>query len=161
MVSAEKLGTVINLDLPAARVKTPIARSTGNGGTAFRGRGEKILVVDDMKEPRELTTALLESLGYSAQAVAGGEEAVDYIKEKPVDLLVLDMIMDPGMDGLETYRRILEINPGQRAIIVSGFSETDRIREAQQLGAGEFVNKPYVLEKFGWAVRRELDRETR
>ncbi len=65
------------------------------------------------------------------------------------------MIMDPGMDGLETYRSILEIAPGQKAVIVSGYSETDRVKEAQKLGAGAYVRKPYVLEKIGLAIRQE------
>jgi DNA-binding NtrC family response regulator len=68
------------------------------------------------------------------------------------------MIMPPGMDGLETYQRVLEIHPGQKAIIVSGFSETERVGEAQRLGAGAYVKKPYILEKIGTAVRDELNR---
>jgi DNA-binding NarL/FixJ family response regulator len=66
------------------------------------------------------------------------------------------MIMTPGIDGLETCRRILEINPRRKAIIVSGFSETERVREAQKLGAGTHVKKPYVMEKIGAAMRDEL-----
>jgi two-component system, cell cycle sensor histidine kinase and response regulator CckA len=62
------------------------------------------------------------------------------------------------MDGLETYQRVLEINPKQKAVIVSGFSETDRVKRAQELGAGAYVRKPYLLEKIGLAIRRELDR---
>ena len=72
--------------------------------------------------------------------------------------MVLDMIMDPGMDGLDTYKRVLEICPKQKAIIVSGFSESDRVHTAQALGAGAYVRKPYVIEKLGRAVRKELDR---
>ena len=53
--------------------------------------------------------------------------------------------MEPGIDGLETYKRVLEINPHQKAIIVSGFSETDRVKEAQKLGTGAYVKKPFVL----------------
>jgi len=68
----------------------------------------------------------------------------------------LDMIMDPGIDGLETYRRILQFHPGQKAIIASGFSETRRIKEAQMLGAGPYIKKPYTLEKIGIAVKQEL-----
>jgi len=60
------------------------------------------------------------------------------------------MIMDPGMDGLDTYRSILKIHPKQKAIIVSGFSESDRVHDAQALGAGAYVRKPYVMEKLGW-----------
>jgi two-component system cell cycle sensor histidine kinase/response regulator CckA len=65
--------------------------------------------------------------------------------------------MDPGMDGLDTYVKILEVHPHQKAIIVSGFSETERVTKAQELGAGAYVKKPYVLEKLGSAVRKELD----
>jgi DNA-binding NtrC family response regulator len=70
------------------------------------------------------------------------------------------MIMEPGMDGLDTYKNVLEIYPKQKAIIVSGFSESDRVNEAQALGAGAYVKKPYIIEKLGLAVRRELDRST-
>jgi two-component system, cell cycle sensor histidine kinase and response regulator CckA len=70
--------------------------------------------------------------------------------------VVLDMIMDPGMDGLDTYSKILEIQPKQKAIIVSGFSETERVVKAQILGAGAYVKKPYLLEKLGSAVRNAI-----
>jgi YesN/AraC family two-component response regulator len=70
------------------------------------------------------------------------------------------MIMDPGMDGLDTYKKVLEIYPKQKAIIVSGFSESDRVNEVQRLGAGEYVKKPYIIEKLGLAVKEELDRAT-
>jgi DNA-binding NarL/FixJ family response regulator len=66
------------------------------------------------------------------------------------------MIMDPGIDGLDTYREILHVNPMQRAIIASGFSETERVKEAQRLGAGKYIKKPYTIEKMGTAVREEL-----
>jgi DNA-binding NtrC family response regulator len=66
--------------------------------------------------------------------------------------------MDPGIDGLDTYKRILEFHPGQKAIIASGFSETDRVKEAQRLGAGAYVKKPFLLRKIGLAVRDELER---
>ncbi len=90
--------------------------------------------------------------------VSSGKEAVDYLKYNSSDLLVLDMIMDPGIDGLETYKRIIEIHPNQKAIIASGYSETDRVKEAQRLGAGEYIKKPYTLEKIGLAVREELEK---
>jgi YesN/AraC family two-component response regulator len=68
------------------------------------------------------------------------------------------MIMDPGIDGLETYKRVRENNPKQKAIIVSGFSETERVQEAQALGAGAYVKKPYMMEQVGLSVRDELRR---
>ncbi|WP_435548738.1 response regulator transcription factor [Desulfobacterium sp. N47] len=55
------------------------------------------------------------------------------------------MIMDPGINGRETYEKIIEIHPGQKAVIVSGFSETDEMKAAQKLGAGEYIKKPLTL----------------
>ncbi|MEA3437404.1 MAG: response regulator, partial [Thermodesulfobacteriota bacterium] len=124
----------------------------------YMGRGETILVVDDIKEQREVASIILKTLDYFVTSVSSGEEAVEYIKNNSVDLLVLDMIMSPGMDGLDTYKEILEINPGQKAIIASGFSETDRVKEVQRLGAGAYVKKPYTLEKIGLAVKTELEK---
>jgi DNA-binding NtrC family response regulator len=69
------------------------------------------------------------------------------------------MIMAPGIDGLDTFKQINLLNPRQKAIITSGFSETRRVKEAQNLGAGEYVKKPYSLEKIGLAVRNELGRQ--
>ncbi len=125
---------------------------------SYMGRGEQLLIVDDVKEQRELASQMLEMLGYRVEAVASGEEALLYLKDRAIDLVILDMIMEPGMDGLDTYRGMIDIRPGQRAIIASGFSETDRVHQAQLLGAGAFVRKPYMLEKIGLAVRSELDR---
>jgi DNA-binding NtrC family response regulator len=85
---------------------------------------------------------------------------VAYLKEHKVDLMVLDMIMEPRIDGLDTYWIVLKIRPQQKAIIVSGFGESDRVHSAQAIGAGDYVKKPYVIEKLGLAVRKELDRTT-
>ncbi len=117
-----------------------------------------VLIVDDSKEQRMIATAILSNLGYQVAAVSCGEEAVEYIKKNPVDLLVLDMIMGPGMDGLETFREIVKWKSAQKAVIASGFAETSRVKEAQRLGAGEYVKKPYAIEKIGFAVRKELDK---
>ena len=155
--SEENKGTTFSLYFPVTREEaTPEQVSVS--ASEYIGNGESILVVDDVKEQRELATMMLTKLNYSVVSVPGGEEAVKYMEEHPSDLIVLDMIMDPGMDGLETYRRILEIHPKQKAIIVSGFAENERVTQAQALGAGTYVKKPYVLEKLGLAVRKELDR---
>jgi PAS domain S-box len=125
----------------------------------YKGNGETILVVDDVKEQRELATMILNNLGYKVvHAASSGEEAIEYLKTNKVDTLVLDMIMDPGIDGFETYKRALEINSGQKAVIISGFSETDKVKDAQLLGAGTYVKKPYLQEKLGLAIRKELNK---
>ncbi len=117
---------------------------------------EQILVVDDIPEQRDLAATVLSSLGYIVETVSSGEEAVEYLKSKSSDIVILDMIMDSGIDGLDTYRKIIEIHPGQRAIIVSGYSETDRVKEAQRLGAGRYVRKPYTMQMLGKAIREVL-----
>jgi PAS domain S-box-containing protein len=141
---------VTNKDLIDETQKLPIEK--------YFGRGESVLVVDDVPEQREIATNMLMKLGYSVASVSSGEEAIKYLKEKSADILVLDMIMTPGIDGLETYRRILDMRPGQKAIVASGFSETDRVREAQRLGAGAYVKKPYLMKNIGPAIRNELDK---
>jgi DNA-binding NarL/FixJ family response regulator len=70
-----------------------------------------------------------------------------------------DMIMDPGINGLETYKRILELYPHQKAIIASGYSETELVHEAQKLGAGQYLKKPYSMEHIGTAARMELAKQ--
>ncbi len=124
----------------------------------LKGQGESILVVDDIDEQREIACEILSRLGYAVTSVSSGEAAVAYLSDRSVDLLVLDMILEGGMDGLETYKEILKRYPEQRAVITSGFSETHRVKEAQRLGAGSYVKKPYLLEALGKAVRNELKR---
>jgi len=151
-------GTTFTLYFPSTREEL-IAPQQETRMELYMGNGESALVVDDVPEQREIASALLTRLGYHVSLASSGEEAVEYLKGHKADFLVLDMIMPPGIDGLETYRRIRRINPSQKAILVSGFSETERVREAQQLGAGVYVKKPYLLEKIGMAIRDELNRQ--
>ncbi len=151
-------GTVFTLYFPVTR-ETPAAAAATVPASEYVGREESILVVDDIGEQRELAANMLGRLNYKVATAASGEEALEVLKGRSFDLVVLDMIMEPGMDGLDTYRKILEIHPGQKALIVSGFSETDRVLSAQALGAGDYLRKPYIQEKLGLAVRKELDRK--
>ncbi|NLD38365.1 MAG: response regulator [Desulfatiglans sp.] len=124
----------------------------------YYGRGESVLIVDDMKSQIDIAREMLDQLGYSVSAVTSGEEAIEYIRHHKTDLVILDMIMLPGLDGLETYKRILEINPGQKAIIATGFAETIRVKSTMSLGAGAYIKKPYTLVTLAKAVRAELGR---
>jgi signal transduction histidine kinase len=155
--STEGKGTTFNLYFPVAR-EAVLDKRRSYRFQDLKGSGEAILIVDDVEQQRQIASDMLAKLGYSVSTVASGEEALDYIKRTPVDLLVLDMIMDPGMDGLETYRQIVAVRPDQKAVIASGFSENQRVKEAQRLGAGPYVKKPYTIEKFGMAVREALQK---
>jgi len=155
--SEEGKGSTFTLYFPVTR-EDITAEAVAVAISEYMGSGKSILVVDDVKEQRDLAAGMLRTLNYNVSSVSSGEEAVAYMKEHKVDLIVLDMIMDPGMDGLDTYRSILEIRPKQKAIIVSGFSETERVKAAKALGSGAYVRKPYIKEKLGLAVRKEMDR---
>lgn len=155
--SVEGKGTTFALYLPVTRkemTQAPIPPIMQD----YRGQGESILVVDDVREQREIATNILRKLGYVVTAVASGEYAISYMHDHPVDLLLLDMIMDPGINGLATYKRILKTHPKQKAIIASGFSRSHFVKEAQKLGAGAYIRKPYALHTIGLAVKTELSR---
>jgi|GEM_PF-3495517 len=151
-------GTAFSLYFPVTKEKK---RENDQGVIPverYLGDGESVLVVDDVAGQREIAVEILTQLRYEVKTASCGEEAVEYLKQNSADIVILDMIMDPGMDGLDTYRAILTVNPKQKAIIVSGFSETERVKEALRLGAGAYVKKPYLRGRIGIALRRELER---
>jgi CheY-like chemotaxis protein len=125
----------------------------------YRGNGEKILVVDDQKSQREIASRLLTRLGYFPLTAHSGEEAVEYLKKTAVDLVILDMVMDPGINGCETYERILQNVPGQKAIITTGYSKAEDINRAMRLGINQFVKKPYSIHELAQALKLEINPE--
>jgi len=155
--STEGRGTSFEVYFPATREEIP-ADEPPVALEDCRGT-ESVLVVDDIQGQREIAAMMLRKLGYAVLVMDSGEAAVEYLRNNKADILVLDMIMAPGIDGCETYRRILEFQPLQKAIIASGFSESDRVREAQRLGAGEYVRKPFTLDRIARALRAELNRQ--
>jgi len=152
--SGEK-GTMFELYFPVTReevagaeVEVPLED--------YLGHGEKILVVDDEERQREIATGMMTELGYNAESVSSGEEAIEYVKEYPVDLIVHDMVMPKGINGRKTYEEIIKIRPGQKAIIASGYAKSNEVDIAQELGAGKYIKKPYILKKIGIAVKDKL-----
>jgi PAS domain S-box-containing protein len=150
-------GTRFDLYFPVTR-DIPLPEPEAFSLNAIRGKGETILIIDDVREQRQIAEILLQRLGYQTACAASGEEAVAWLKEHKADLLLLDMIMEPGMDGYETYKQILSFRPGQRAVIASGFSRTLQVKQTLDLGAGQYLKKPYTIEKIGLAVKAELDK---
>jgi two-component system cell cycle sensor histidine kinase/response regulator CckA len=146
------LGSTFSIYLPINR---EILRETHGDG--LPGGSETMLIVDDDVDQREFMERTLETLGYRVQTVISGEEALAYLRKRSVDLVILDMVVPAGLDGAETYRRILEMHPGQRAIILSGTPEAEHTKRALELGAGACLRKPLTLAKLARAVRRELD----
>lgn len=144
-------GTTFMLYFPKTR-QPPEHQDNDNSLSAWKGKGQTILVVDDSREQQEIAHNILTELGYAVDTVSSGEAALEYLNTRSVDLVILDMIMEPGMDGLDTYKAIIAIKPDQKTLIASGFSETDRVREAHRLGAGAYVRKPYTINSIARAV---------
>ncbi|MGB3209180.1 MAG: cache domain-containing protein [Desulforhopalus sp.] len=157
VVTAENQGTIFELYFPATRDTVASMVSDDDIGE-LRGNGESVLIVDDLREQRELATEILSQLGYTTKTVASGEEALEYLRHHQVDLLFLDMIMEPGIDGLETFKQARLLSPDQKAIIASGYTETDRVKAAVALGVGQYVKKPYTMHALGRAVKEEVGR---
>ena len=150
-------GTVFTLYFPITRKKLP-AEKPDILTDKYMGKGESILIVDDVIQQREIASSMLQKLGYNVLSVPSGEEAISYMQQNTADLLVLDMIMNPGIGGLETYKKILKFHPRQKAIIASGFSESKKVKAAQKMGAGPYLKKPYSFETIGLAVKAELEK---
>ncbi len=151
----EGKGTLFEIYFPATR-DAFIAPKETEQVDQYLGRGKSVLIVDDLEEQRHLAEAILRQLGYTTNAVASGEEAVEYLKHQEVDLVVLDIIMEPGMDGLETYKQITALHPEQKAIIASGYAETDSVKSAIKLGVSQYIKKPYTINTIGKAIKQEL-----
>jgi PAS domain S-box-containing protein len=154
-VTSNENGTTFELFFPITREEIS-RKDLSIPYKDLKGDGEKILVIDDVESQRDISCKMLDSFDYKTKAVSSGEEAVKYLKENTADLILLDMIMEPGINGRETYERIIKIHPNQKAIIVSGFAETDDVKETQKLGAGKFIKKPLTLERIGLAVKEEM-----
>jgi two-component system cell cycle sensor histidine kinase/response regulator CckA len=128
----------------------------------YTGR-ETILVVDDYEEQRNTAAELLRDLGYQVFTASNGREAVKLFEsavragEQPIDVVVLDLVLGDDFDGVETYKSIIALKPGQKAVLVSGFADIARIVEARKLGLRQCIPKPYSLDTLGKAVRSELD----
>lgn len=158
LVSSPGKGTKFQLYFPATRAIIPDRQEVISVDN-YAGKNETILIIDDVKEQRVIAQTILERLNYSVKTVASGEKAIEYMTHNRADILLLDMIMDPGIDGLETYIQILKRHPKQKAIIASGFSDNDRVKQAQHLGAGQYLKKPYTLEQIGLAFKKELGKK--
>lgn len=121
------------------------------------GNKEIILVVDDLEDQLDITNYILEKLNYNPVLKLSGEDAIEYIKDNDVDLVLLDIIMHPGINGYETYKQMKEIKSDIKVIITSGYSKTKIINDTIELGAIEFISKPYKIELIGKAIKGALN----
>ncbi len=150
-VKSDKTGTSFFLYFPAVKEKL-----ISDYKKIKIEKKYSILVVDDEESQREIILEILLNNGFDVKTVSSGEEAIEYIKRNKVDLIILDMIMEPGIDGCETFERIKKINPNQKAIIISGMSYSERINRALSLGVKDFIKKPYTSKQLINIVKANL-----
>ena len=155
VVESDEQGTLFQLYFPVSD-KTPKHLEDPKKYDIKSQENEHLLVVDDEAQLRDIAKAIAKSLGYRVDAVASGEEAIEFVKQQAVDLIILDMLMEPGLNGKETYEKILEIYPKQKAIITSGYSKSDDVKTALRKGAGKYIKKPYTTQELGLAIKEAL-----
>ena len=116
-----------------------------------------VLVVDDDDDARAALATILAAEGFHAVTAADGETALDRVVSEQPAVVLLDRIM-PGLDGIETLRRLKAIAPEVPAIIVTGYGDTSSAVQAMKLGAYDYLTKPLQIDQILIAVRRAAER---
>jgi signal transduction histidine kinase/ActR/RegA family two-component response regulator len=155
--------TRFSLYFPAVNSNDQAECPSGEEPTPSHARNHHVLVVDDDSGQRSVAVRCLKKLGYVVEEAESGQAAVQRFETQVAsdapggrfDLVVLDMVMEEGFDGLDTYRSLLEMDAGIKVLIVSGHAQNDRVAAALKLGAG-WLPKPYDLAAFDQAVRSRL-----
>jgi len=144
-------GTKVHLFLPAYEsVQREPAEVLELGETRDRPKG-KILVMDDEEIVREVVGEMLKEMGYAVKYAKDGSEAIElYQKAKgagaPFEAVILDVTVKAGMGGKDTMKRLLEVDPGVRAFVSSGYSDEPIIMEHQKYGFVGAIAKPFNVE---------------
>jgi CheY-like chemotaxis protein len=154
-VESNDKGTCFQLYFPLSK-EEGVVQSENDKAEKLTGSNEHILVVDDEPQLRDIASRMLRSLGYIVDVVDSGELAIEFIKKTIVDLIVMDMQMEPGINGRQTYEQIIKLHPGQKAIVASGFSESYDVKATLKLGAGGLIKKPYSIDQLGRVVKEAL-----
>lgn len=150
-------GAIFEVYLPALAAIEETTAAEADQLPFAMGAGELILLVDDSPEQNAVMGEMLTMLGYRTQAVPCGEEAVAFLRHQPADVVLLDMNMGEGMNGRQTYEQILTFRPGQKAIVVTGYSDNVELEKIQKLGVSTILEKPVTFDVISRAVRATLE----
>jgi DNA-binding NtrC family response regulator len=116
----------------------------------------RLLIIDDDLGVREYLSALLGRFGHTVFTASSGEEALERLAASRPDLITLDVVLE-GMDGIETLRRLKKRLPDVPVVMISGHGHARTIVEAMQLGAADFLRKPFEVEELQIAFQRALE----
>ena len=118
-----------------------------------------VLLVDDEKKFLDILSQRLQVYGVKADTATSGEDAIEKVKSKVFDAIILDLVM-PGIGGIETLKRIRKENPDLQIIILSGHGTVEKTVEAMKEGAMDFLEKPSdlnkLLDKIGEAKNKRI-----
>lgn len=112
----------------------------------------KILIIDDEQGWRDLLYYELTMEGFKAITVQSGEEGVKIVEDNGFILIIIDIRM-PGIDGIETIKKIKQIKPDMKFIMVTGYAEEEKIKKGIELGAATYFYKPLELDRLMTTVK--------
>ena len=116
---------------------------------------ERILVVDDEEQMRDLLAKVLERKGYQVSVCGDGAEALAFLEREPADLVITDVRM-PGLNGMEALRAIKELNPEIVVLIMTAFGSIDQAVQAVKEGAYDYINKPFKIDEILLTIEKAL-----
>lgn len=153
-------GTTINLYLPRSEVGTAASTDSREPGSVAKGRGERVLVVEDDERVRRLTVMRLGNLGYRVTEASNAVAALDVIRSGDrVDLVFTDIVMPGGMSGYELCETLSETHPDIKVMLTSGYAE-DLVHEERLASKNlRILRKPYRQAKLARLMREVLDSE--
>jgi PAS domain S-box-containing protein len=157
--SDEGKGSTFQVFIPAAVETIVIEETEELLSTACEGR---ILVMDDKEMIREISTAMLERLGYSVECAPDGREALDLYRiameeNRPFDVVILDLTIPGGMGGRETMSKLLKIDPNVVAVVSSGYSTDPVMAEYRNYGFSGVMAKPYSFGTIASKVQQMIE----
>jgi len=115
-----------------------------------------LLIVDDDLYVRTIITRKMEACGYNCTAVKDGNEALDTIKNQPFDLVLLDIKM-PGPSGIDILPKIIAGHPNVGVVMITAIDDTNTVVEAMQLGACDYITKPFCLEELNLKITQAIE----
>jgi CheY-like chemotaxis protein len=156
MQSAPGQGTAFTLQVEAGVAPDAPAQTDVPKPPSIRGL--RVLVIDDEEAVRKGMRAVLDALGCEVQLASGSDEAESLARHTPPDVVLADFRLHGSDDGLAAVRRLRTIHPGLAALLVSGDTAPERLREAQTARL-RLLHKPVSVDSLARAIREEFDRE--